>query len=133
MLEKRPKRRILVYETVISFLKEACSTRVLGRNASEISEAQDTLDDYSTSLAFDNVVSGIVESLGYRKKLIELASELGLANDIMFGAALQRDGEQIALLLMSIFTSDSQKESALRLKGNSAQCFLDMVQSVYTG
>ncbi|KAJ7620553.1 hypothetical protein DFH06DRAFT_1010692, partial [Mycena polygramma] len=43
-------------------------------------------------------------------------------------AALRTDEQRIAMRLMSIFTSESAQAAVLRLEGDSAQCFLDVVQ-----
>ncbi|KAF7374453.1 WD40-containing domain protein [Mycena sanguinolenta] len=69
------------------------------------------------------------EKLRPIQTLLELSAELGLANDSKLRMALHRDGERIATLLRSIFVSKSLEEAVLRLEGDSAQCFLDVVQS----
>ncbi|KAJ7145894.1 kinase-like domain-containing protein [Mycena epipterygia] len=124
----RPK--VLIYETLISFLKDACRTRIPGRNLSELARFQLTLDGYLVSMPSDSVVSGIVGSLKCRKILLELSSELGLDNDPSLRKALRTDGERIAALLVSIFDSQSAEDAVLRLEGDSAQCFLDAVLDI---
>ncbi|KAJ7239949.1 hypothetical protein B0H12DRAFT_1252354 [Mycena haematopus] len=59
----------------------------------------------------------------------QVSTKLGLADDPTLRAALRKDGERIATLLVDIFNSKSLEEVALRLKGDSAQHFLDVVQS----
>ncbi|KAJ7719635.1 hypothetical protein DFH07DRAFT_707159, partial [Mycena maculata] len=54
--------------------------------------------------------------------------ELGLANDPNLRSAFHADEERIAGLLASIFNSKSEEDAALRLEGDSAQSFLDVVQ-----
>ncbi|KAJ6542587.1 kinase-like domain-containing protein, partial [Mycena capillaripes] len=80
-------------------------------------------------MAADSVVNGIVGSLECRKTLLELVSDIGLANDPKVRAALHTDGERIAKLLVWIFNSKFAEEAVLRLEGDSAQAFLDVVQS----
>ncbi|KAF8146027.1 hypothetical protein K438DRAFT_1781389 [Mycena galopus ATCC 62051] len=74
----------------------------------------DKLDKYLISMASQDTVS----------------SKLGLANDPNLRAAWRKDGERIAALLVSICSSESLEEAALLLEGDSAQHFLDVVQSV---
>ncbi|KAF8174682.1 hypothetical protein K438DRAFT_1609323, partial [Mycena galopus ATCC 62051] len=45
-------------------------------------------------------------------------------------AAMRADEERIATFLVSIFSSKSDEETVLRLEGDSAQHFLDVVQEV---
>ncbi|KAJ6457349.1 kinase-like domain-containing protein [Mycena sanguinolenta] len=99
------------------------------RSPSEIAQLNATLDGYLLSMASGNVVSGIVESVECLKTLLELSVRLGLSSDSKLRMALHRDGERIAALLISIFTSQSLEEAVLRLEGDSAQCFLDVVQN----
>ncbi|KAF7347165.1 PINc domain-containing protein [Mycena venus] len=121
--------RIVIYQAVILCLKEACSTGIQGRSFSEVAQVQVLLERYLLSMAADNVVSGIVESLESRKMLLELASSLGLAHDRKLRTAWRTDGERIATFLLFIFTSKSAEEAVLRLEGDPAQCFLDVVQN----
>ncbi|KAF7374477.1 Kinase-like protein [Mycena sanguinolenta] len=119
--------QILIYEDLISCLKDACDAGIPGRSLRH-AQLHTTLDGYLLSMASDNVVSGIVESVRCLKTLLELSVELGLANDSKLRMALRRDGQRIATLLRSIFASKSLEEAVLRLEGDSAQCFLDVVQ-----
>ncbi|KAJ6457353.1 hypothetical protein C8R45DRAFT_1033457 [Mycena sanguinolenta] len=81
-------------------------------------------------MASDDVVSGIVESVQCLKTLLELSADLGLSSDRKLRMALHRDGERMAAFLISIFTSKPLEEAVLRLEGDSAQCFLDVVQNM---
>ncbi|KAJ7776685.1 hypothetical protein B0H14DRAFT_330938 [Mycena olivaceomarginata] len=121
--------RILMYEALISCLKEACSVGIPGRSPREVAQLQMTLDGYLLSMASDSVINGIIESLEYRKTLLELSVSLGLTNDFKIRTALRTGGERVATILLSIFNSKSEEEAVLRLEGDSAQCFLDVVQS----
>ncbi|KAJ7145890.1 kinase-like domain-containing protein [Mycena epipterygia] len=125
--------KVLIYETLISFLKDACSTRIPGQSLSELARFQLTLDGYLVSMSSDSIVSGILGSLKCRKILLELSSELGLENDPNLRKALRRDRERIAALLVSIFDSQSAEDVVLRLEGDSAQCFLDAVLDALDG
>ncbi|KAF8172841.1 kinase-like domain-containing protein [Mycena galopus ATCC 62051] len=80
-------------------------------------------------MACKNAVSGIVESIECWNALLEISFTLGLANDPNLRAALRADGERIAALLVSIFTSPTLENIALQLTGDAAQRFLDVVQS----
>ncbi|KAF7374431.1 hypothetical protein MSAN_00327200 [Mycena sanguinolenta] len=120
--------QILIYEALISCLKDACDAGIPDRSPRH-AQLRTTLDGYLLSMASDNVVSGMVESVKHLKTLLELSAELGLANDSKLRMALHRDAERIATLLTSIFASKSLEEAVLRLEGDSAQCFLDVVQN----
>ncbi|KAF7373431.1 hypothetical protein MSAN_00552700 [Mycena sanguinolenta] len=74
------------------------------------------------------MVSAIVGSLESRRALLELASQLGLANDPKLRAAQRTDDERIATILVSIFDSKDEGDTVLRLEGDPAQHFLDVVQ-----
>ncbi|KAJ7145881.1 hypothetical protein C8R44DRAFT_863718 [Mycena epipterygia] len=124
---------VLIYETFISFLKDACRTGIGGRSLSELARFQLTLDDYLVSMSSDNIVSGILGSLKCRRILLELSSEIGLDNDPNLPKALRTDRERIAALLVSIFDSQSAEDAVLRLEGDSAQCFLDAVLDILDG
>ncbi|KAJ7721125.1 kinase-like domain-containing protein [Mycena metata] len=60
--------------------------------------------------------------------LLELCSQLGLANGPTLRTALRTDGEQLAAHLVSIFKSNSLETAVLGLEGDSAQRFMDAVQ-----
>ncbi|KAF7373433.1 Kinase-like protein [Mycena sanguinolenta] len=120
--------KILIHESLLSFLHDACSTRLPGRNLSEVAHFKTSLDDYTLSMASNNVVSAIVGSLESRRTLLELASQLGLANDPKLRAAQRTDDERIATILVSIFDSKDEGDTVLRLEGDPAQHFLDVIQ-----
>ncbi|KAF7374422.1 hypothetical protein MSAN_00326300 [Mycena sanguinolenta] len=119
--------RVLVYEALISCLKDVCDAGIPSRSPRD-AQLHTTLDGYLLSMASDDIVSGIVESVEHLKTLLELSAELGLANDSRLRMALHRDEERIATLLVTIFTSKSLEDVVLRLESDSAQCFLDVVQ-----
>lgn len=62
--------------------------------------------------------------------MVQLATKVQLKNDPKLRAALRADEERIAIFLVSIFSSKSDEETVLRLEGDSAQYFLDVVQEV---
>ncbi|KAJ7601876.1 kinase-like domain-containing protein [Mycena rosella] len=70
----------------------------------------------------------LVESLETRKNLLELSVNLNLESDPIFLSALRADEERITKLLVSILYSESVEDAVLRLEGDSAQVFLDVVQ-----
>ncbi|KAJ6463335.1 hypothetical protein C8R45DRAFT_516973 [Mycena sanguinolenta] len=116
---------LLMHESLLSFLVNACSTRVPARSLSEVAQLQKTL---TISMASNNVVSAIVGSSECRRALLELSSQLGLANDPNLRAAQRADDERIATILVSIFDSKDGEDAVLRLEGDPAQYFLDVVQ-----
>ncbi|KAF8183844.1 kinase-like domain-containing protein [Mycena galopus ATCC 62051] len=80
-------------------------------------------------MASEGAVNAVVESLDCRRRLLELSTKLELSNDPKFRAALRTDDKRIATLLLSIFSSQADEEAILRLEGDSAQYFLDVVQN----
>ncbi|KAJ6476175.1 kinase-like domain-containing protein [Mycena sanguinolenta] len=118
--------QLLIYPAAIAYLKKVSSRGIPGWTPSEVSKL---LESHLHSMTAVDPVSGIVRSLECRKTLLQVCSKLGLANDPNLRATLRKDGTRIAALLVSIFTSQSLEEIALRLEGDPAQCFLDVVQS----
>ncbi|KAJ7353599.1 kinase-like domain-containing protein [Mycena albidolilacea] len=110
--------KILIYEASFSFLKGACSTQMLRM----------TVDAHIAPMTTNTVVDAIVKGLECRKRVLELATKLELMDDPKFRVALRTDEGRIATLLVSIFNSTSDEEAMLRLEGDSAQYFLDVVQ-----
>ncbi|KAJ7619439.1 kinase-like domain-containing protein [Roridomyces roridus] len=108
---------ITIYESSIAFLREACCRT-----------DQDTSILHQLSLIADDIVSAIIESVHCRRVLLQLSSEIGLANNSDWRNALQLDERRIATHLETIFSSKSAEGPVLVLKGESAQCFLDVVQ-----
>ncbi|KAJ7160764.1 kinase-like domain-containing protein [Mycena filopes] len=116
--------KIAIYEALLSFLMQACRANSTSLGANEVAILQNCV----VSMTSENVVSVIVESLQCRKVLLELSSKFGLANNQDFRIALHTDDKQIAEHLVSIFKSKSAEDAVLRLEGDSAQYFLDVVQ-----
>ncbi|KAJ7721128.1 hypothetical protein B0H16DRAFT_1896611 [Mycena metata] len=117
---------ILVYQNVIAFLSNACLQT--SQNADKVQGVQRTLDSYLLSMSSESLVGAIVNSLGHRTMLLELCSQLGLANDPTLRTALRTDGEQLAAHSVSMFESNSLETAVLGLEGDSAQRFMDAVQ-----
>ncbi|KAJ7133061.1 kinase-like domain-containing protein [Mycena epipterygia] len=120
--------KILMYPTLISFLKTACSAKVSGRSPGEIANLQQILDGYLLSMSSSSVVGALVHGLESQTQLLKLCSELGLTNDPNLRHALRADEEQIITHIMSIFDSKAIENDVLSLKGDSAQHVLDVVQ-----
>jgi hypothetical protein len=60
----------------------------------------------------------------------QLSSDLGVANDPKLRDALREDEGRIAARILSILESRSSKMAVLKLTGDPAQYFLDVVQNV---
>ncbi|KAJ7036189.1 hypothetical protein C8F04DRAFT_1394417 [Mycena alexandri] len=120
---------IVIYEALLLFLMQACSSNAVGGGTNEGVILQRKLEGYQVSMAFNDVVSAIVESLECRKVLLELSSKIGLDNNEEFRLALRRDEGRIATYLESIFECKSAQDAVLGLEGDSAQYFLDVVQN----
>ncbi|KAF7373444.1 Kinase-like protein [Mycena sanguinolenta] len=99
-----------------------------GRSINDLTQFQKVLDGYVLSMASSNVISAVVGSLESRKKLMDFSSQLGLTNDPKLRAAQRADDERIATTFVSIFNSALDEDAVLRLEGDSAQHFLDVVQ-----
>ncbi|KAF8183723.1 kinase-like domain-containing protein [Mycena galopus ATCC 62051] len=112
------EKKFVVYEASLSCLRDLTEASILRM----------AVENCVASMTFDSVVSAIVESLGCRTRVLELSNELELTNDPSLRAAMRADEERIAGLLVSIFSSKSDEETVLRLEGDSAQHFLDVVQ-----
>jgi hypothetical protein len=59
-----------------------------------------------------------------------LATELEIYGDVKLRDALREDEERIAKYLIAIMNSESDRAAVLRLEGDFAQYFLDVVQNV---
>ncbi|KAF8174635.1 WD40-repeat-containing domain protein [Mycena galopus ATCC 62051] len=125
-LDAQVPTKFLVYEASLLFLEGACHA---DRSLSD-SEARITVDDCIASMTTDSVVGAVVESLECRKTVFELSNRLELANDLGLRTAMRADEERITTLLVSIFSSKAEEETVLRLEGDSAQHFLDVVQEM---
>ncbi|KAF7360366.1 Kinase-like protein [Mycena venus] len=123
----RTPTKIVIYEALLSFLEDACSARH-SRPIGDVELLQKTVKDYMALMSYESVLGAVVESLEWRKRLLELSTEMGLTNDPNLRTALRADEERIATTIVSILSSKSDEEAVLRLEGDSAQRFLDVVQ-----
>ncbi|KAJ7233161.1 kinase-like domain-containing protein [Mycena rebaudengoi] len=80
-------------------------------------------------MSAEDPVSALVNSRESRTTLLKLSSDLGVAGDPKLRDALREDEERIATHILSILDSQSSKESVLKLTGDAAQYFLDVVQN----
>ncbi|KAJ7185295.1 kinase-like domain-containing protein, partial [Mycena filopes] len=118
---------VLIYRDVLVLLKATPSPR-LG-SASESTEYHAVVDGYMTSMSSDNIATAVVQSLSCRRTLLELSAKLGVKDDDGLRVALHTGDERIAELLQSIFKSGKAEATMLKLKGDAAQDFLDVVQA----
>ncbi|KAF7335456.1 Kinase-like protein [Mycena venus] len=80
-------------------------------------------------MSADDSVSAIVKSPNSRQVLLQVATELGIYDDPRLRNALREDEERIAESIVAVLNSDSERAAVLKLEGNSAQNFLDVVQN----
>jgi hypothetical protein len=66
----------------------------------------------------------------YMLTVFQIASNLGIYDDPWLRDALQEDEQQIAVIILMILNSGSERVAVLRLEGDFAQNFLDVVQNV---
>ncbi|KAJ6554057.1 kinase-like domain-containing protein [Mycena vulgaris] len=113
--------RLFVYQTLFSLIQDVSHAA-----NSRIYDALGTLFD---TVSADDVISAIVKSRDSRKTLLQFANELGIYGDERLRDALRRDEEQIADFILAILNSVTERAAVLRLEGDSAQYFLDVVQN----
>ncbi|KAF8216543.1 kinase-like domain-containing protein [Mycena galopus ATCC 62051] len=75
-------------------------------------------------------VWSLVQSAQFRVKLLKISSTLGVSNDRRLRDALQKDDADIAKLFKLVASTDAHKKDILRLKGESAQHCVDLIQDV---
>ncbi|KAJ7349716.1 hypothetical protein DFH08DRAFT_807067 [Mycena albidolilacea] len=120
--------KILIYqaslETLISFLKAACSARVSGydsRSRNQIVKLQRVLDGYLISMLSESVVDAVAKSLECRRTLLEPSN---LVSQVIH--SLRADEGGLVTHITSIFDSKAAEHDVLSLEGASAQCFLNV-------
>ncbi|KAJ7607402.1 hypothetical protein FB45DRAFT_846927 [Roridomyces roridus] len=118
--------KILAYQGLLSFLGDACRAQA---THPEVLQIQRQLDGYWASMASENVIQVLVNSPGYKKMLLGLYSELGLADEAKLRSALRADEDRIEAHIVAILDSKAKEQAVLALEGDSAQGFLDVVQS----
>jgi hypothetical protein len=102
------------------------------------------VDQHNVMSAQDPILA-IVKSLDSRKALLQvlcgfttrymltvfqIASNLGIYDNPRLRDALREDEQQIAAIILTIMNSGSERAAVLRLEGDFAQSFLDVVQNV---
>ncbi|KAJ6474388.1 kinase-like domain-containing protein [Mycena vulgaris] len=111
--------RLLVYQNLLSLIQDV----------SRATEAR--IHDTLGAVSAEDAISTIVKSRDWRNTLLQFANELGISgDDERLRDALRKDEEQIANFIWVILSSDTERAAVLRLEGDSAQYFLDVVQDV---
>ncbi|KAJ7233312.1 kinase-like domain-containing protein [Mycena rebaudengoi] len=80
-------------------------------------------------MSAEDSISALVKSRESRTALLQFSSDLSVADDPGLRDALRKDEGQIATHILSILKSESSKETVLKLQGDPAQYFLDLVQN----
>ncbi|KAJ7224227.1 kinase-like domain-containing protein, partial [Mycena pura] len=75
-------------------------------------------------------VWSLVQSAQFRVELLKICSILGLADDRRLRDAIQKDDADIVRLFRRVVSTERHKKAVLRLKGESAQNCVDLVQDV---
>ncbi|KAJ7886908.1 kinase-like domain-containing protein [Mycena leptocephala] len=119
---------ILIYKTLISFLKAACSSRVANRR--EIVRIQGILNGHVLAMTSEDVVGAVVKSLQWRRTLLELAAELRLTDESNLRHSMRADEAELVTHVMSILDSKATEKIVLSLEGDAAQFFIDVVQDI---
>ncbi|KAJ7883964.1 kinase-like domain-containing protein, partial [Mycena leptocephala] len=117
------KLRSFAYQSVFSLVKEVSSS-----SKSPIHNDIDLSVHYE-NMSADDSISALVKSLESRKKLLQAATALRIFDNPRLRDALREDEERIAKSILSILSSESERAAVLKLEGDSAQNFLDVVQN----
>ncbi|KAF7347035.1 Kinase-like protein [Mycena venus] len=115
------KSRFFVYQSVFSLVAQISHTCD--------SKIHNDLAGQYERMSAENSILAIVKSLDSRKALLQATTALGIYDDPKLRDALQEDEERIARSILAILGSDSECAAVLRLEGDSAQNFLDVVQN----
>ncbi|KAJ7270278.1 kinase-like domain-containing protein [Mycena rebaudengoi] len=110
--------RVLTYQSLLTFIASAAESRI---NSTVLSAYYDTM-------SADNTISAIVNCRNSRKTLLQLATDLGISGDPRLRDALREDETRLATSIVAILNSKSEQAAILKLEGNSAQHFLDVLQ-----
>ncbi|KAJ7288955.1 kinase-like domain-containing protein [Mycena rebaudengoi] len=87
------------------------------------------LREHLESMSAEDSISALVKSRESRTTLLKLSSDLGAADDPKLRDALHEDERRLAAHIISILESESSKERVLKLDGDPAQYFLDVIQN----
>jgi len=119
---------IPILSNISSLLRE----KVNARNLLSTSKQKETilLDNLLNAMnkLRDDPVSSLSNSCKWRKQLLQLSSEIGIADEPCIRMALRRDDEQVATLFQEILTL--HQKSVLALVGEAAVFFMNAVQEV---
>ncbi|KAJ7286749.1 kinase-like domain-containing protein [Mycena rebaudengoi] len=85
--------------------------------------------EHSEEMSAKDSISALVKSRESRTNLLKLSSDLGAADDPKLRGALHEDERRLAAHIIFILESESSKERVLKLDGDPAQYFLDVVQN----
>ncbi|KAK7025281.1 hypothetical protein R3P38DRAFT_2953753 [Favolaschia claudopus] len=77
-----------------------------------------------------DAIWSLVQCTQLRIKLLKVSTALGVSNDRRLRAALQKDDADLARLLKLVLSTDVLKKTVLRLKSDSAQRCVDLIQDV---
>ncbi|KAJ7066561.1 kinase-like domain-containing protein [Mycena amicta] len=77
-----------------------------------------------------DLVWSLVQSAQVRIQLLKISSIFNLSNDRRLRAALEKDEGDLGRLLQRIINTEHDKKKLLELKGESAQCCVDLIQDV---
>ncbi|KAJ7279149.1 hypothetical protein C8J57DRAFT_1305684 [Mycena rebaudengoi] len=114
--------KILVYQSLYSFISGAAFCLN--------SPIASTLQTHYETMSAPDPVLALLKSRESRSALLQMSSDLGVADDPKLREALREDEQRVAKRLVAILDSKSEKEAVLLLDGDSAQDFLDVVQNV---
>ncbi|KAJ7145909.1 kinase-like domain-containing protein [Mycena epipterygia] len=111
--------KIYMYKDCLTFLVD------IDRNLSSI--------DYVPCTTSTDSVLGLAHSVESRKLLLKLASELGVIDNGKFQNALYNDAQHIVEHVVAVIQSPEATKAALKLEGESAMQFLDVVKNTLHG
>ncbi|KAF7336171.1 Kinase-like protein [Mycena venus] len=115
------KSHSLLYQNVFAMIHEISFTSDAVMHAGLSAQ-------YDFMSAVDSI-SAIVKSFDSRKVLLQMATTLGIYDNPGLRDALRKDEEQIAETIAAILNSGSELAAVLKLEGDCAQNFLNVVQN----
>ncbi|KAJ7697232.1 kinase-like domain-containing protein [Mycena rosella] len=92
------------------------------------SGALTSLDCFREVMGSLTTVSCLVYALKYRETLVQISSDLGVADDPQLKSALAEDKAAVADTLLDVLYSPGDEQAVLALEGDAAQSLLDIVQ-----
>ncbi|KAJ7233189.1 kinase-like domain-containing protein [Mycena rebaudengoi] len=115
--------RILIYQSLFSFLEGMSPRTNPGPGIDTV------LHGYYETMSAQDSISALVKSCESRTTLLKLLSDLGVTDNPKLRDALREDEGRIAAHIISVLESTSSQEAVLKLAGDPAQYFLDVVQN----